>query len=259
MKPVYDHIGPGYTRHRCADPRIVEKIVETMGLTPPGTLADIGAGTGNYGRAIADLGFHIRAVEPSGAMRQQAVPHDAIDWYEGTAEDIPLPDHSVDGVFCILASHHFTSLASGAAEMARICSTGPIVLLTFDPRMAENFWVSDYFPDIQESAFGIAPPLSDVCRLLEIHTRRHVTIIPWAVPHDLQDRFMAAGWRTPELYLDPKVRAGISAFALAGRATLDDGLQRLEKDIENGIWKEKYRSLLDLDAIDWGYRFLKAQ
>ena len=256
--PVYDNIGPGYSRHRCADPRIVEKTVNTLGLAPPGILADVGAGTGNYSRAIADLGFHIRAVEPSEAMHRQAISHDAVDWYRGTAEAIPLPDHSVDGVFCILASHHFSSLASAADEMARICSTGPLVWLTFDPRMAETPWISDYFPEIWERAFAIAPPLEGVCRLLEIHTRRHVTIIPWSVPHDLQDRFMAAGWRTPELYLDPEVRAGISAFALAGQDALDDDLERLKKDIESGTWSARYRHILDRDAIDWGYRFLKA-
>jgi ubiquinone/menaquinone biosynthesis C-methylase UbiE len=259
MKPVYDRIGPGYSRHRCADPRIVEKIVNTLGLTPPGILADIGAGTGNYSRAIADLGFRVKAVEPSEAMLQQAVSHNAVDWYKGTAEDIPLPDHSVDGVFCILASHHFSSLESGAAEMARICSTGPLVWLTFDPRMAKSPWINDYFPEIWERAFEIAPPLRDVCHLLEIQTQRHVTIIPWPVPHDLHDRFIAAAWRMPAMYLDPEVRAGISAFALAEQATLNEGLQRLKKDIENGRWQERYCHLLDLDAVDWGYRFLKAQ
>jgi ubiquinone/menaquinone biosynthesis C-methylase UbiE len=258
LPPVYDQIGPGYARHRCADPRIVESIAKTMGLAPPGILADIGAGTGNYSRAIADLGFHIRAVEPSEAMRRQAISHDAVDWHRGAAESIPLPDHSVDGVFCILASHHFSSLASAVAEMARICSTGPLVMLTFDPRMAENPWIADYFPEIWESAFKVAPPLEEVCRLFDTHARRRVTITPWPVPCDLLDRFMAAGWRTPELYLDPEVRAGISAFALAGQAALDDGLERLKNDIETGTWNERYRHLLDLDTIDWGYRFLKA-
>ena len=256
--PVYDRIGPGYPRHRCADPRIVEKTVNTLGLAPPGILADVGAGTGNYSRAIADLGFHIRAVDPSETMRRQGVSHDGVDWYSGTAEAIPLPDHSVDGVFCILASHHFSSLASAAAEMARV-STGPVVVLTFDPRLAENPWISDYFPEIWESAFTIAPPLEEVCRIFGTHARRQVTVTPWHVPHDLQDRFMAAGWRTPEMYLDPDVRAGISAFALAGQDALDDGLERLKKDIESGTWSALYRHILDRDAIDWGYRFLKAQ
>ena len=55
MKPVYDHIGAGYTKYRCADPRIVERLVDLIGLSPPRVLADIGAVTGNYSHAVADL------------------------------------------------------------------------------------------------------------------------------------------------------------------------------------------------------------
>ena len=258
MKTVYDHIGIGYTKHRCADPGIVEALVRALGLASPAILADIGAGTGNYSRAIADRGFHVQAVEPSSTMRRQAQPHSLVHWYYGSAEHNPLPDSSVDGVFCVLASHHFSSLEAAAAEMARICSTGPIVWFTFDPRLSEYPWLNDYFPTIWENAFEIVPPLDDVCRLLEIHTYRHVTVTPWSVPQDLQDCFMAAGWRTPEMYLDPEVRACISAFAMARPGDFEDGLSRLQYDVTNGIWRTRYEHLLKRETIDWGYRFLRA-
>ena len=196
MKPIYDHIGAGYTKHRCADPRIVSALVHAIGLAPPAILADIGAGTGNYSRAIADLGFHVRAVEPSIAMHSQAAAHGSVDWYVETAEHIPLPDHSVDGVFCVLASHHFSSLQSAIVEMARVCPAGPIVWFTFDPRLARSPWLGDYFPAIWESAFEVFPPVEDVCCLFEAQTGRRVSVISWPVPHDLQDCFMAAGWRS---------------------------------------------------------------
>jgi SAM-dependent methyltransferase len=258
MKPIYDNIGIGYTKHRCADPRIVEKLVDLLALSPPAILADIGAGTGNYSRAIADCGFAIRAVEPSVTMHRQVAPHDSVKWYFGTAEHIPLEDHSVDGVLCILASHHFTSLETAATEMARICPGGPIVWFTFDQRQAESPWLNDYFPTIWDSAIEFAPPLEDVCRLIEVHTHRHVTVIPWFVPHDLQDCFLVAGWRKPEMYLDPDVRACISVFALASPDSLEDGLSRLQHDISTGAWRNKYGHLLERHTIDWGYRFLRA-
>jgi SAM-dependent methyltransferase len=258
MKIVYDHIGIGYTKHRCADPRIVSSLVRAIGMAPPATLADMGAGTGNYSCAVADLGFRVQAVEPSSIMRRQAPPHDSVHWHYGTAEHIPLRDSSVDGVFCVLASHHFSSLELAAAEMARICSTGPIVWFTFDPRLSEYLWLHDYFPTIWENAFEIVPPLEDVCRLLEIHMRRHVTVTPWSIPPNLKDCFMAAGWRTPEMYLDPEVRACISAFALACPGDFEEGLSRLRYDVTNGIWRTRYGHLLQRETIDWGYRFLKA-
>jgi ubiquinone/menaquinone biosynthesis C-methylase UbiE len=258
MKTVYDHIGIGYTKHRCADPGIVDALVSAVGLAPPAILADIGAGTGNYSRAMADLGFCVQAVEPSPTMHHQAHTHSLVHWYYGSAEHIPLRDSSVDGAFCILASHHFSSLEAAAAEMARICSTGPIVWFTFDPRQSEYPWLNDYFPTIWAKAFETVPPLKDVCRLLEIHTHRNVTVIPWSVPHDLKDCFMAAGWRTPEVYLDPEVRAGISAFALTHPNAFKDGLFRLQHDVKTGIWRKRYEHLFERDSVDWGYRFLRA-
>ena len=90
MKHVYDRIGRGYTRHRCADPRIVDALAETIGLAPPAVLADIGAGTGNYSRAMADLGFAVKAVEPSVIMQSQACAHASVEWHHGTAEALPL-------------------------------------------------------------------------------------------------------------------------------------------------------------------------
>jgi ubiquinone/menaquinone biosynthesis C-methylase UbiE len=258
MNTTYDNIGIGYTKYRCADPRIVETLVELLALSPPTTLADIGAGTGNYARAMADLGFQIQAIEPSTTMHSQAPDHSAVRWHYGTAEHIPLPDNSVDGVFCVLASHHFSSLVNGSVEMARICSTGPIVWFTFDQRQAEYPWLNDYFPTVWERAIEFTPPLEEVCHLIENYTHRHVTVTPWRVPHDLQDCFLTAGWRRPEMYLDPEVRACISVFALAGPDDLEDGLSRLQHDVSTGAWRTKYGHLLERQTIDWGYRFLWA-
>ena len=258
MKYIYDQIGTGYSKHRCADRRIAARIADLIGLLPPGFLADIGAGTGSYSRVIADLGFEIEAVEPSDRMRRQAAAHDSVRWHSGAAEQIPLPDQSVDGVFCILASHHFSSLRSAIEEMARICPLGPIVWLTFDPRQAIMPWFADYFPAIWEEAFKVFPPLFDVCRIFETHTHRQVEVIPWSVPHDLQDCFLAAGWRRPHMYLDPEIRACMSAFALADSATVEKGLDRLRRDIDKGTWKTVHQDLVERETLDWGYRFLRA-
>ena len=259
MKPLYDQIGRSYSKHRCADRRILEQLIEVLQLSLPATIADIGAGTGNYSRGLADRGFHVEAVEPSSAMRRQAVPHPAVRWSTGTAEHLPLPDNCVDAVVSVLAVHHFSSIPSAAAEMVRVCAQGPIVWLTFDPRQAETPWLADYFPAIWTDTFSAFPAINDICAQLASITGRDVKAVPCLIPCDLEDCFLAAGWRRPQMYLDPQVRACMSAFALADADVVNQGVQELTCDLQSTKWQAKYADLLKQDFVDWGYRFLRAE
>src|SRR4051812_15906684 len=104
---LYDAIGKGYAKTRLADNRIVSGISENLALAPSSTILDVGAGTGKYSRALADLGFSVVAVEPSDVMRDQSVLHPRVRTIAAVAEEIPLPSGSADGAVIVLALHHF--------------------------------------------------------------------------------------------------------------------------------------------------------
>ena len=76
------------------------------------------------------------------------------------------------------------------------------------------------------------------------------------MPFDCRDGFFCAYWRRPHAYLDPDVRASISALALLDDAVLEPGLARLEADLHSGAWHERNRALLERDAYDFGYRLV---
>jgi ubiquinone/menaquinone biosynthesis C-methylase UbiE len=115
VKPAaYDSIGRNYNLNRTADRRILAAIKDLLGLPTGSTIADIGAGTGNYSNALADLGYKIEAVEPAAEMRRQAIVNPRVHWLPGTAEAIPLMDKSVNGVIIILALHHFSKIPRAA-------------------------------------------------------------------------------------------------------------------------------------------------
>ncbi len=257
--PVYDSIGQSYAKFRLPDPRIVDSVVNLLRLEKGSSIADIGAGTGNYSRAIAERGYFLYAVEPSSVMRSQAIEHPQVQWFTGYAEDIPLPTSSVDAVISILASHHFSNLEKAVREMNRIAKTGAILFLTFDPRVAEKLWVADYFPVYREYDFRVFPPLSDVVALIQSNTQRTVEISTLMLPHDLTDMFAAAGWRRPEIYLNPDIRAGISALALADASLVEKGVSLLEEDLKSDRWDAKYGEIRKMTEIDAGYRFLCAR
>ena len=256
---IYNSIGKVYSNSRLPDLRIVNSLIDLLNLPKKSIIADIGAGTGGYSRAIAEREYSVYAVEPSSIMRSQFVEHAQVKYFTGYAENIPLANASVDGVICILAMHHFSDLSKAVREMHRITKKGALVFLTFDPRLCEKLWLVDYFPLYRDYDFRVFPPINDVVELIQSHTQRTVEIYTLKLPHDLTDMFAASGWRRPEIYLNPEVRANISALALADADEVEEGVIRLQEDLETGKWNAKYGEIRNLSEIDVGYRFLCAR
>jgi ubiquinone/menaquinone biosynthesis C-methylase UbiE len=256
---IYDRIGEGYARHRHADPRIIDTIIELLELPWGSAIADVGAGTGNYSRALAKRGYAVKAIEPSNVMRSQAETVKSVEWLAGTAETIPLPTGSMAAAIGIFSFHHFHDPQAGLAEMARVSRGGTVLLFTFDPREASGFWFSDYFPDIWRSAFSAFPPIVEVSKMITTSAKSLATIHSFELPHDLVDCFAAAGWCKPEIYLDASIRSCMSAFSLADASAVADGVRALAKDLELGLRDERYGHLRSLNTLDVGYRFVKSR
>lgn len=84
-----------------------------------------------------------------------------------------------------------------------------------------------------------------------------LTAIP--IPHDCKDGFYGAFWRRPAAYLDPRVRARISVFAILHPDYLEAALRRLREDIESGAWCEHHRELAARSELDLGYCVVVAE
>jgi hypothetical protein len=123
------------------------------------------------------------------------------------------------------------------------------VFLTSDFDICAKFWLFDYFPELLNADRNIFPS-----RLRIASTLGPLETIIVPVPEDCRDGFLGAYWKRPRAYLDQKVREGISTFSKIGN--VDSQLARLESDIVSGAWDQRYRSLMDLKALDLGYRIL---
>jgi SAM-dependent methyltransferase/heme-degrading monooxygenase HmoA len=255
---LYDTIGRTYNAFRNADPRIVAAIHELLGLPRGSRVADIGAGTGNYSNALARLGYSMFAVEPSAAMRAQAAPCQDVRWLAGAAQSNPLADASVDGVVAMLAIHHFPDLRAAAAEMRRICPAGPIVLLTIDPRRGERCWFEDYFPALHRRMFDVFLPVEELIPMFAAYPGTQAAVSAFALPADLSDLNMHAGWNRPEIYLDEAIRRGMSGFALAEPGDVSTGLDRLRVDLASGAWDGRHGAQRRRPSCDLGFVFLKS-
>ena len=253
---AYDRIGQSYNRHRTADKRILKIIIDRLNLPKGKLVADIGAGTGNYTNALADVGYSLIALEPSEIMRRQSTTNSNVSWISGTAESLPLHDASVDGIVIVLAIHHFSDTRCAAKEVVRICPSGPLILLTMDPRQSEKFWFNDYFPEIEHHVLNVFPPLSEVIDIFSGIKHWSTQVIKFPLPRDLTDMNMCSGWNKPEIYLDPLMRQNTSGFSLASHEAVQAGLEVLETDLRSGKWDEMNGHLRKRESFDAGFRFL---
>jgi ubiquinone/menaquinone biosynthesis C-methylase UbiE len=112
-------------------------------LLPAGahTVLDLGAGTGKLTRAQVARGLEVIAVEPIDEMRaslEATLPE--VQALKGTAEDIPLPDQSVD-VITVAQAWHWVDVELATAEAARVLKPGGTLGLIWNRRDEQVPWV----------------------------------------------------------------------------------------------------------------------
>jgi SAM-dependent methyltransferase len=239
----YGRIGEGYALVRQPDPRIAAQFHAALGDAR--TVLNVGAGAGSY----EPVDREVTAVEPSASMRAQRPPHlsRAID---ATADHLPFPDGAFEASMASVTVHQWPDPATGLAEMRRV-TTGPVVILTFDPSPAD-WWLPDYLPELFEVEGNRMPPLETIAQALGGRTEiRTVTI-----PADCTDRFMQALFARPEQVLDPAVRRATSAWSFVDPGLVTTFVERLAADLASGEWDARYGRFRDLTEFDGGMRLV---
>lgn len=245
MAELYDTIGVDYANLRREDPRIAAALRAALG--PAQTVVNVGAGAGSY----EPDGLAITAVEPSAEMIRQRPASQAscrpATLVQGVAEALPFDDNSFDAAMAVLTVHHWSDQPRGLCELRRVARR-KVVILTFDPAF-RDLWLHDYFPGLAAVDEGQMPPLEAYAAALG-----PVEIAPLPIPHDCTDGFLAAYWRRPAAYLEPRVRAAMSSFWKLGDVT--SALDRLRADLESGAWEWAYGAVRGEEARDCGYRLV---
>lgn len=241
LTTLYDKIGGTYSDRRQSDPRIASAIEGA--ITGCISILNVGAGSGSY----EPPSRFVVAVEPSRVMIAQR-PVGAAPVVQGRAEILPFGDKSFDAVLGVLTVHHWKDQAKGLSECARIART-KVVLLTIDFDSLANFWLFDYFPELLRVDRHIFPNIE---RYENVLGPLEAITVP--IPEDCRDGFLGAYWKRPSAYLNPVARESISTFSKIGN--IDSQLALLQNDIVSGAWAQRYASLIDLEALDLGYRIL---
>lgn len=257
LNVLFDSIGRTYGLTRKADPRIVEKLIKFLDLPSGSTVADIGAGTGNYSAALAEAGYKVIAVEPSVVMRSHGKQRVGLEWKDGWAEDLPLGDSSVNGIICTAAIHHFYNLSKAIFEMVRVLKpNGKVVIFNVKHANRRNIWIDDYFNPESTNKYPSAQMLA---KKLGTDLLSECKIAPFPIPYDINDMFFISGWRRPWLYLDETFCENISPLAKAPKEKLRAFQDKLRSDLLSGRWLEKYGDFMTKDTINAGYFFVFGQ
>jgi SAM-dependent methyltransferase len=134
---------PQYAQHR---PGYAEAAIRwclaPVSRAQPVRVVDVGAGTGILTGALADLGADVVAVEPDQAMLaelRRRLP--GVRAVAGSAEALPLPDHSVDAVLCGQAMHWF-EMDRALPEVARVLAPGGVLAGLWNVDDDRVGWVS---------------------------------------------------------------------------------------------------------------------
>ena len=122
-------------------PEAVATLVRVLRIGPRTRVLDLAAGTGKLTRQLMDTGAEIVAVEPVAEMRAKlvaAVP--TAEALEGTAERIPVPNHSVDAVVVGQAFHWFDGVRA-LSEIHRVLKPTGSLGLVWQSRDATRPWI----------------------------------------------------------------------------------------------------------------------
>lgn len=132
---AYERGRPNYA------PEAIATLVRELAIGPGTRVLDLAAGTGKLTRQLVDTGAELVAVEPIAEMRAKLVETvPTAEALEGTAERIPLPNHSVDAVVVGQAFHWFDGVRA-VSEIRRVLRPTGSVGMIWQARDPVRPWI----------------------------------------------------------------------------------------------------------------------
>lgn len=136
-----------YVKYRPHYPAAIIPYLQQRFHFSPGTLADVGAGTGILSKLFLDAGYTVYAVEPNEPMLAKATSllkdHPGFIPVPGTAENTTLPNNSMDAVIAGQAYHWFDAEKS-KREFTRILKPHGLVMLVWNERRIKTPFEQEY-------------------------------------------------------------------------------------------------------------------
>ena len=144
--------GPVADAYHRGRPTFPAEAVRWLVGEQPATVLELGAGTGKLTAVLAELGHDVHATEPDPGMLKVLRRHlPDVPTSESGAEEIPLPDRSVDVVVAAHSFHWFDH-EQALPEIARVLRPGGHLALAWNNRDARIPWVRKLWKILDEQS-----------------------------------------------------------------------------------------------------------
>lgn len=120
LAPIYDW------GRRKYDPR---QLIKFLDLHEPGTLLDVGGGTGRVGSLLVEIASKIVITDKSIDMLHQALDKSGIYSVCSLSEKLPFPENYFDREIIVDALHHVEDQKLSISEMWRVLKPGGFIII----------------------------------------------------------------------------------------------------------------------------------
>ena len=235
----YDAWAQTYDDTRGASPSVLRPMLTALGPAASRSLLDIGGGTGNFAKALADEGFHVRLCDYSPEMARRAVVKlSGAPVFVADAAHLPFAEGSFDSAISVNVLGHVEDWRSMLSEARRVIRGGPYVMKASTRETLEANWVVEYLPGIRDHApvhhYQRESAIIDALReagfsRVEL-SRVHYT--------EMADGSIQALKHFPEVFLDDERILNTATLKRLPGAEREAGLAALRRDYASGRLKK---------------------
>jgi SAM-dependent methyltransferase len=220
----YDALSERYAAHRTHDEVVVDDLRVGGAVAAARRVLEVGCGTGDYVIALQALTeCSACGIDPSEQMIAIARRRsEAVEFVIGPAETLPFADDRFDFVYSVDVIHHVADPAVAIAEAFRVLRHGgQLCIATDDEATIKGRLLTRYFPETVNVELERYPPIADLR-----------AAIVGAGFGNIREKVVSSAYRVVDSR--PYRDRAFSCLHLIPQAAFDNGLERLQRELENG-------------------------
>lgn len=232
----YDAWAKTYDTTRGASPSVLRPLLEALGPAAGRSLLDIGGGTGNFARPLADTGFQVSVVDHSPEMIRRAaakLPSTPV-LAVCDAQHLPLRDHTFDCAVSVNVLGHLPNWRGALREMRRILREGPLVIKASTRETVTANWITHYFPDyIDHAPLHHYRPAKETVDALREAGFSTIELRPIHYTDTVDGSFQALK-HNPEMFFNDGLLLNTAAIMRIPEPSRGEGIGRIRADHTSG-------------------------